>query len=98
MKSDTNKIIWEEELYEASVRTFLEVINELQVEWKNVIMVGHNPTISYLAEYITGSDIGDLSTCSVVQIDFSLKSWAEVSEGNGDFIRIIEPDQIGSSQ
>ena len=94
MKSDTNKIIWEHELYEASVRTFLEVVNSLQVEWKVVIMVGHNPTISYLAEYITGADIGDMSTSSVVQVDFDLESWAEVSEGNGNFVRYLEPDQI----
>jgi len=94
MKSDTNKIVWEHELYEASVRTFLKVVNDLQVEWKVVVMVGHNPTISYLAEYITGEAIEDMPTSSVVQIDFDLESWAEVSEGNGNFIRQINSDQI----
>jgi len=94
IKYDTNKIVWEPELYEASVRTFLEVINKLQVEWKVVVMIGHNPTISYLTEYITGADIGDMAACSVVEVDFKLDSWNEAGEGNGDFIRYIDPNKI----
>lgn len=94
MKYNTDKIHYNDEIYEASVRTLLQVVNRFKDEWNNVLLVGHNPSISYLAEYLTRSELGDMTTCGVARIEFDLESWAEVSEGNGELINYEHPDLL----
>lgn len=94
LKYDTSKVHLNPEIYDASVRTLLQVVNQLKDEWKTVLLIGHNPTISYLAEYLTKWEIGDLTTCGVVQIEFPVASWSMLSEGTGNFISYEYPDLL----
>ena len=91
---DVPKIRKAEELYEASVRTMLALVNNLKVELKSVALIGHNPTIAYFAEYITGEPIDEFPPGAVVQINFDLESWHEVGEGIGSVMNFYQPDQI----
>ena len=50
---DTNRIQTVEEIYDAPVRVLLQKVNEIPDENNSVFLVGHNPGVSYLAEYIT---------------------------------------------
>lgn len=83
MKAETPRMIQDDVLYEASVRQFLDYINNIEDGYERVLIVGHNPTISYLAEYLTKADIGDMATAGVVIISFDLPSWKMVSENTG---------------
>jgi len=94
LKIDPDKIVSEDELYEASTRTFLEVINNFDDGFQNILCVGHNPVISYLAEYITKSEIGSMETAGLVIIKLNVKSWKEVSQGNGELISYVYPELL----
>jgi len=94
MKSGNTKILSEDALYEASVRQLLEYINHLEDTYHNVLCVGHNPAISYLAEYLTKADIGDMATGSVAIIRFDLSSWKEVSENTGVLLNYVSPGTL----
>ena len=91
---DSSKIHQNEEVYEASIRTLLQVVNQLKDEWNQVLLVSHNPSATYLAEYLTGEPIGDLTTCGVVEMEFNVNSWSEVSEGAGNFKSYEYPDLL----
>ena len=92
---DVNKIHTNEELYLASVRIFLQIINQLKDEWESVIVIGHNPSITYLAEYVADAEIGSMETGSVAEVEFDLKSWSMVSQLIGDFKQYITPSMLG---
>lgn len=94
LKYDTSKVHLNPEIYEASVRTLLQVVNQLKDEWNTVLLVAHNPTVSYLAEYLTKWEIGDITTCGVVQIEFNFDKWAMLSEGTGTFVSYEYPDLL----
>lgn len=94
MKFDHNKITFDDELYTASVRTFFEFITKLDDDYSQVMCVGHNPTVSYLAEYLTGAEIGDMTTAGIVMIKFNIKSWREVSQGNGELLHYVYPSML----
>jgi phosphohistidine phosphatase len=79
-----------EELYEASTRILLRVINGLSDEYKKVVIVGHNPSITYLAEYVTGNEIGNVTPAGIVHLKLK-GSWAEVSEKNMDLLQYYDP-------
>ncbi len=82
MKFDHESIIYDEDLYEASARTLLNLINALSDSWSRVILIGHNPSFSYFAEFITKQNIGSIQPGGIVEIDFQVGAWREISEAN----------------
>ena len=83
MKLDHPRILLEDVLFDASVRQLLDYVNNIEDAYQSVLIVGHNPAISYLAEYLTKADIGDMAPGAVVIIRFELSSWKLVSENTG---------------
>ena len=94
MKINTTEIILEEELYSATTRMFFEFVSRLDQDLNHVMCVGHNPTLTYLAEYFTKESIGDLVPAGVVVIKFDINAWSEVSQGNGQLVKYITPETI----
>jgi phosphohistidine phosphatase len=91
LQYDTDKILLHQEIYEASVRSLLGVINDLPDNCNIVMIVGHNPTFTYIGEYLTKQNLDNVPTCGVVHIEFEIDSWKEVSEGNGILKMFIYP-------
>lgn len=94
IKYDTSRIHFNEDIYEASARTLLQVVNKFKDDWNQVLLVGHNPSISYLAEFFTKQDIGDMTSCGVVEIHFDSNQWVETSEGTGELIGYEYPELL----
>lgn len=93
---DMDNLVLEEELYEASTRTFLEFINALEDDNQHIMCVGHNPVISYLAEYLTKSEIGDMDTAGLAIIKFKSNHWKEVATGTGELVNYIYPEMFAN--
>lgn len=94
LKVDSEKIIREEELFQASVRTFFEFITTVEDVYSHVMCIGHNPVISYLSEYLCKAEIGDMPTAGLVTIKFSLETWAGIQEGNGQLVDFVTPASL----
>jgi phosphohistidine phosphatase len=88
------EFITEDELYEASVRNFLQLTCGLDDDFKNILMIGHNPYISYFAEYLTKAEIGSMATAGLVSVRFEISKWSEVTEGTGSFENYVHPSII----
>lgn len=88
---DTEKIDFNEEIYEASLRTMLSIINNSDEQCNSIMMFGHNPGVTYLAEYLTKENLGDIPTCGVVAIEFETETWKEVSGDTGKLKWFIYP-------
>jgi phosphohistidine phosphatase len=94
LKTDTEKIILQEDLYEASTRTFFQFLTQLEDHLHNVMCVAHNPVVTYLAEYLTGAEVGDMVPGGLAIIKFNIQSWKEVSQGNGELENYITPEML----
>jgi len=73
----TNKSI-----FEASEKTLLKIINDLPDQYNFVALVGHNPGIAYILQYLTGAAM-EVHTSAVALIDFETDDWASISKGLG---------------
>ena len=91
LKLPVGKLEYLDQIYEASVRSLFNYICDLNVEYKTVVIVGHNPVLVYLGEYLTKKAINKLVPCGILQIGFDLNSWSEVSEGNGTLMNYYAP-------
>ena len=86
-----DKVAFEEDLYESSVRLLVNSIQKIKSEYKCVFLVAHNPSISYLAEYLTGEVIGNLPPCGVVNLSSEIDSWEEISQGSFELVKFYDP-------
>ncbi|MEM0939527.1 MAG: histidine phosphatase family protein [Bacteroidota bacterium] len=89
-----NNIVFKDTIYNASVRELLQELNALTKDTKEVGMIGHNPSITYLAEYLTGESIGNMDPSGLVTILFKNQSWSEISQGSGSLMSYFHPSQL----
>ena len=73
----------DERIYGADVQSMIGIINEVPEHINSLFVFGHNPTFTYLAEYLADISIGNLPTTGVVGIEFEMESWAMISRGTG---------------
>jgi len=79
-------------IYEATVKTLLQVINELPNEYQSIAIVGHNPGMGQILYYLTGS-VHDVPTCAVAVINFDFDDWQMISENTGNLAWYSTPKE-----
>ncbi len=94
LKFERHKILLEEDVYKASVRSLLELINNQKEAYEQVMIIGHNPVVTYLAEYLTRKEIGSMAPCSVARLSCESDNWKGFSEGNVDLLAYITPELV----
>jgi len=86
----TKEIQTDENIYEASLHALLDILNKLDDKNEQVFLVGHNPSLSFLVETLSGLDT-DIPTCAVVQIDFDTDTWENISLKNSTLVSYDYP-------
>ena len=94
LKWDHKTITFHDELYEASSRTFFNFLFTLDDTHKHIMLIAHNPVISYVAEYLTKEEIGDMAPGSLATIKFAIPSWQEIGEAKGELENYIYPEML----
>lgn len=94
LKYERHKIHYTEEIYKASVRSLLSLINDQKNSYTQVLIVGHNPVLTYLAEYLTKAEIGSIAPCGVVHLTCDTDRWMEFSEGNVQLATYMFPEKL----
>ncbi len=84
----------ESALFDGGPKAYLSVINALPGEVQSAMIVGHNPDVSYLAEFLTHQSIGSLSKGAVVAITFGALDWDAVSGRTGSLVFQMTPKQL----
>lgn len=80
------EIVYNEDIYEASIRTLFELVTHIDNQHHEVLLVGHNPGLTYLAEYLTNEPIAGMRAGELVTIEFGVNTWSEVSKGLGSVL------------
>lgn len=71
------------DIYEASVRTLLDIVTHVDDRHERILIIAHNPGISFLFDYLTADSFGDLSPGQLAQVVFENQRWQEVTKGSG---------------
>lgn len=85
------RISFLEDVYAAGAGTLLEIIYEFPEEAATAFLVGHNPGMTSLAEYLTGASIGNIPTCGIASIEFDLGCWSHISRERGNLLYLDYP-------
>ncbi len=71
-----------QEIYEASVKTLFDLVCSTNPNHHTVLVIGHNPGLSYLFDYFT-KRFGNLGPGDMLKIAFENQEWVAVSKGTG---------------
>ena len=80
-----------EEIYDASERTLLYVIQSIKEPAETVAIFGHNPGFTEIVRVLAPGSINHLVTAGVVVLNFDIDDWSAVKEGTG----ILRADNMG---
>ncbi len=83
---DKSDISYIDSLYESSYQTYRYILDALDDNIDTVFIVAHNPTITEVGEILSGAILTNMPTCSIVCIEFDIKSFKEIEEGSGKIL------------
>ncbi len=72
----------EKKMYNAELSDLLEVIELLPNDWNEVVLIGHNPGVSYLSQYLTTVQ-HSFKKSAVVKIEIEIDAWSQLNQGCG---------------
>jgi len=81
-------------LYDGGPKAYLNAVNSTPENMERLVLFGHNPDISYFAEYLSGKDIGSMKKAGIVILEFEDLKWEEISAKTGTFISYITPKEV----
>lgn len=76
----------DERLYFCGVKGWISCLKAQSDEDHNVLLFGHNPEITQVIDWLTGSQQEALSTCTIVKLQIELDSWQDLSSDSADLI------------
>ncbi|MGB5324214.1 MAG: histidine phosphatase family protein [Pseudomonadales bacterium] len=78
-------------LYTFDVEDLLEWLQSQVTDAAHVTLVGHNPALTDLCNYLGDTPVANLPTCAYARIEFDIASWHKVSVRQGKLARLIRP-------
>jgi len=93
----TKKIQREPLFYHGSVQNMIDVLKNVDDKIGTLMMFGHNPGLTDLANVLTGSDIYNIPTCGVVEIEFNVDSWRKIGKNVGESVLFDYPKNSTAS-
>ncbi len=83
---DEDKISFEDSLYDSSYISYGYLLDSLKESINSVFIVAHNPTLTEVAERLSGAILTNMPTCSIVCMEFDVKSFQDIKEGHGKIL------------
>lgn len=75
-----------EEIYEAWVEDIVKVLTRIDNAFDKVLLVGHNPGLQLLGEWLDKFEEDNLPTCGLIGYSLKIDSWEELEKGCGRFL------------
>ncbi len=80
------KINYYDQLYLGTLPFHLQLIEQLFRKVDSLFLVGHNDTLTELAEYLTGRRFGNVPTCGIVAVEYPQPGGFSCDAGAGKLL------------
>lgn len=81
-------------LYHAPAHTYFETCYELEDGLASVMLFGHNPGITYLANEVSEQYIDNVPTCGLLVIKSTAEQWVDVHPSNSRLMLMQVPKNL----
>ena len=91
---DDATITLDEALYTFEAPKLLAWIKELPQAQNHAVIIGHNPALADLANYLYDGKISHVGTCSFMELEINIEYWDQLRADSAKLIEIIRPKQF----
>lgn len=81
----------EPRIYEATLGTLFGIVQDLDDADTHVLLFGHNPGLTELAQLLAPCSFSEMPTCAAATLGFELKHWRELQPHGGTLLRYEFP-------
>lgn len=81
-----DNIIFEELLYQAGVEGIIKLIKEQDDNFKEIMLVGHNPSLKESIETLGRICLNSFATCSLLCLEFEVQSFKDIQEHSAKLV------------
>jgi phosphohistidine phosphatase len=87
-------ILLEKDIYNASMSDLLEIVRNVDNDFEHIALLGHNPSLVNLSNYLSNKAINDMPTCGVLSLEFTTNSWDGLTPQSGTPVYFDYPDRL----
>ena len=80
--------------YAASVSMLLDLLRQTRADCHSVLMVGHNPESTDLANLLGGLSLTNVPTSGIVALKFAISNWQDLQAGRGVLLFFDYPKNV----
>lgn len=88
-----NRIVINDMVYDFSKDALLPLLRNMDDKYDVVMLVGHDPALTYLLNDLTAKAYEKMPTSSVAKVNFGVKHWEKISPGKGKLIFLNSPEK-----
>ncbi|MFO7657851.1 MAG: histidine phosphatase family protein [Bacteroidales bacterium] len=68
------------DLYGSDIETIISLLKNIDDKYSSVMIFGHNPESTDLANHFSNENIENVPTCGIVTITFNTEKWKEIGK------------------
>ena len=88
---EPESLVVDERIYDATAEELLAVIRALDPRVERVMLVGHHPGMTDIANLLANADIDKIPTCGIAEVRFDAGAWSDAGEGTATLIALDSP-------
>ncbi|NUQ25317.1 MAG: histidine phosphatase family protein [Saprospiraceae bacterium] len=83
----------DDNIYEAMPQDIVRIVHQIDDRYDTVLLFGHNPTLTSVANMFAESYIPNVPTCGIVGAQAEVAHWKEFNQSTGRLIGFYFPKQ-----
>lgn len=83
-----------EDLYTFDMQQLLTWLKELGNQYDNALIIGHNPALLDLVNYLYDGKLDQLGTCTFVELEINVEYWDQLRPDSAKLQDLIRPKQL----
>ncbi len=88
---NNTEVIIKKELYDSCPSDYVKIIGNIDEKYSDVMIVGHNPTMTDIINYFSSDIIYNVPTTGIFKIQFNVEKWTDINFEYGKLIEFIYP-------
>ncbi len=93
---DKSAISYQQQIYHAKVTDLITLVKDFS-GCAAPALIGHNPAISELGQWLCPAAPGWLKTCAVLILDLAIEDWSELHPACGTIVVYTYPKQLSKN-
>lgn len=83
---EKSKLSFDRNIYMASLEELIDLLRSIDEQSQDVLLIGHNPGITDLANYLVDGCIENVPTCGVFSVALPITNWQNLERAAGTLL------------